>query len=83
METLVGGLGVVAVYPPAFSRTLFHHQFPSIFLEFLISPFSSGTFHSSKNNFLQSTILHPEASWKTSHPSPALHPQNYFLTLLA
>ena len=76
METLVGGLRAVAVYPPAFSRTLFHHQFPSILL--LISPFSSGTFHSSKNNFLQNPILHQEASWKRSHLSPGPHPCNCF-----
>lgn len=39
MEALAGGLTAVAVPPPAFSRTLFHHQFLLVFLEFLISPF--------------------------------------------
>lgn len=39
MEALAGGLTAVVMYPPAFSRTLFHHQFLLVFLEFLISPF--------------------------------------------
>lgn len=43
--------------------------------------FDSGTFHSPKNNFLQSTTLHQEALWKRSCPSPAPRPQNHSLTL--
>lgn len=39
MEALAGGLTTVAMHPPFFSRTLFHHQFLLVFLEFLVSPF--------------------------------------------
>lgn len=37
METWAGGLTAVAVHPAAFSKTLFHHQLPLVFLEVLIS----------------------------------------------
>lgn len=79
MEALAGELTAVAMHPPAFSRILFHNQFPLVFLEFLISPFLLALSPLLKITF-KAWPFTKKLFWKRNCPSLAPHPHNYSLT---